>query len=127
MRNRAFLPLIEILLTIAVFAIAAAICLQGFGRANDISKKRSELDAAVLFAQDTCEVLKHSRGDLSLAAELTGGTVTDDGIVIHRRADGDEAELTATVTVTEDGIGRATVSISTPERTVYELAAAWQP
>lgn len=123
----------EILLTIGVFAIAAAICLQGFSKANEISKKRSELDTAVLLAQDTCEVLKHAHGDMDLVAELTGGVVTDDSIVIYRDgnesgSDKTETEFTVTVTVTDsgDGIGKANVTVSTKTRSVYELRVTWQ-
>lgn len=126
MKNRSFLPLMEILLTIAVFAIASVICLQGFTKANDISKRRSELDAAVLLAQDTCEVLKYSRGDMDLAAELTEGKVTDGGMVIYRDVNGVRFTVKVTADVSNDGIGKANVTVSTSARDVYELNVAWQ-
>ncbi|MBQ6789054.1 MAG: hypothetical protein IJO81_02570 [Clostridia bacterium] len=126
MKNRSFLPLMEILLTIAVFAIASVICLQGFTKANDISKRRSELDAAVLLAQDTCEVLKYSRGDMDLAAELTEGKVTDGGMVIYRDVNGVRFTVKVTSDVSNGGIGKANVTVSTSARDVYELNVAWQ-
>ena len=126
MKNRSFLPLMEILLTIAVFAIASVICLQGFTKANDISKRRSELDAAVLLAQDTCEMLKYSRGDMDLAAELTEGKVTDGGMVIYRDVNGVRFTVKVTADVSNDGIGKANVTVSTSARDVYELNVAWQ-
>ena len=126
MKNRSFLPLMEILLTIAVFAIASVICLQGFTKANDRSKRRSELDAAVLLAQDTCEVLKYSRGDMDLAAELTEGKVTDGGMVIYRNVNGVRFTVKVTADVSNDGIGKANVTVSTSARDVYELNVAWQ-
>jgi hypothetical protein len=127
MRNRAFLPLMEILLTVAVFAVAAAICLQGFTKANDVSQRRSELDTAVLLAQDTCEVLKHARGDMSLAAELTEGELTDSGILIHRDKNGSRFTVTVSDKSTDSGVGLAKVTVSTPDREVYSLNVAWQP
>ena len=127
MRNRAFLPLMEILLTIAVFAVAAAICLQGFTKAGDVSQRRSELDAAVLLAQDTCEVLKHARGDMSLAAELTEGKVTDGGMVIYRDKNGAHFTVTVSSDDAGDGVGKAKVTVSAHGREVYALNVAWQP
>lgn len=127
MRSRSFLPLMEILLTVAVFAIAAVICLQGFSKANEISERRSELDTAVLLAQDTCEVLKHSRGDMELAAELTDGELADGKIVIHRKKNGVRFTVTVTVRDTEGGICKARVAVSTPKREVYVLDTGWQP
>ena len=133
MRNRSFLPLMEILCMVGVFAIASAICLQSFAMANDISKKRSELDAAVLLAQDTCEILKYTHGDMDYAAELTAGEITADGIKIYctgdKRIPNTEIgnfEISVTDKTSYGGIGQAKVSVCTSERTVYEVTVAWQ-
>ena len=123
----------EMLCMIGIFAVAVAICLQCFAMANDISKKRSELDSAVLIAQDTCEMLKHAHGDMDYVVELTGGKVTDDGLIIHRSGNTDgsgqrQNDFTVTVSnhICYGGLGQAKVSVSTDERTVYELTVAWQ-
>lgn len=123
----------EILLMICIFSVSAAICLYSFVTANNISKQRSELDASVLLAQDTCEVLKHARGDVEAVADLTDGEVTDYGIVIYRDENGDtvsqdSAIFVVTVTMLDsgNGVGNAKVSVSVSTRTVYELNVAWQ-
>ena len=134
MRNRSFLPLMEMLFMIGVFAIASVICLQVFSAANAISKKRSELDSAVLLAQDTCEMLKYSKGNMEYAAELTGGKITDGCIVIYcnnndpRIPGNTESDFIIKITDRDSNglFGQANVSVSTTERTVYSVTVAWQ-
>lgn len=133
MRNKAFLPLMEQILMIAVFAIAAAVCLHGFAMANSISKERSNLDAAVYLAQDTCEILKHTGGDMEKAAGLTGGTADGDTLVIYydqnkNTTDADSAvyEVVSHRTQAQNGIGQAQVLVSTNGKDLFSLTVAWQ-
>ena len=118
---------------VGVFAIAAVICLQSFAAANSISKRRSELDTAVLLAQDTCEMLKHAHGDRELFASLTGAASDGDDMIIYYGSDAivsdrDNAAYFVTISnkTAKDGLGEAKVTVRTTERTVYELTAAWQ-
>ena len=81
MKSKAFLPLMEQILMIAVFALAAALCLQGFATADSISRNRQNKDYAVIAAQNAAERVKLLRGDMQAAAEplsgvLDGNTVT---------------------------------------------------
>ena len=57
--------LIELLIGLAVFALAAAICVQVFVGANQISKESSKLNNAMLKAQVGAELFKASNGDLT--------------------------------------------------------------
>lgn len=118
---------------IAVFAVAAAICLRGFALAHEISEGRSDLDAAVLLAQDTCEILKYTEGDVDKAAEFLGGRVTDDGLIAYY--DGNKMKTSRKKAVyvvkvspssSEDGVGAAEVEVSSEGKVIYGLTVAWQ-
>jgi hypothetical protein len=56
--------LIELLIGLAVFALAAAICVQVFVGADRISNESSNLNNAMLRAQSSAEIFKAANGDL---------------------------------------------------------------
>lgn len=58
MKSRASLQLMEQLIMILVFALAAALCLQVFGKAAEISRQTACQDAAVLVARNAVETYK---------------------------------------------------------------------
>ena len=68
MKHKASLVLMEQLVMILVFALAAALCLQIFAKAVAISERNAHLDQAVILARNTAELLKATKGD-PLAAE----------------------------------------------------------
>ena len=77
MRSRAPLALMEQLVMILVFALAAALCLQVFVFADRISARNEETDRAVLVCQNAAETLKAggpSAGGTSAALEAAGLT-----------------------------------------------------
>jgi len=77
MKNRTMsgsgLFLIELMLAILIFAIAAAICLRIFVTANHISTESTTLNHAVIAAQSGAECFKATMGDLHEMSELLGG------------------------------------------------------
>lgn len=58
MKSRASLVLMEQLLMVLVFALAAALCLRGFAKAEEISVRTARRDEAVWIAQNAAELLK---------------------------------------------------------------------
>ena len=58
MKSRATLMLLEQLLMLLVFSLAAALCLRCFVRASEIQKETARRDEAVLIAQNAAEMLK---------------------------------------------------------------------
>ena len=58
MRSRASLFLMEQLVMILVFSLAAALCLRLFARTQEISLETARQDAAVAMAQNGAELLK---------------------------------------------------------------------
>ena len=65
MRSKAPLVLMEQLIMVLVFAIAAALCLRVFAGSGNLSKQYEMTDRAVLEAQSVAESLKHSKIELS--------------------------------------------------------------
>jgi hypothetical protein len=62
--------LMEQILAILVFAVAAAICVQLFVSAHLISRDNGELNNALLVAQNGAEAFKAAQGDWQLTADL---------------------------------------------------------
>lgn len=74
MRSKAPLALMEQMVMILVFALAAVLCLRAFVWADRQSRDHAARDQAVLCAQNAAETLKSCRGDCSAAADLWGGS-----------------------------------------------------
>ena len=74
MRSKTPLAMMEQLLMLLVFALAALVCLQVFVFSGQTSRRNEARDRAVLEAQNAAEELKSLRGDITLAAELYGGS-----------------------------------------------------
>lgn len=73
MKNKASLVLIELVVMLLVFALAAALCLRFFSWAETNSLQEDRKDKAWLQLQTAAETLKHCHGDFSAAAEKAGG------------------------------------------------------
>ena len=58
MRNKSTLVLIEHMVMLLVFALAAAVCLRMFALSGKLSRTYEATDGAVLAAQNTAELLK---------------------------------------------------------------------
>ena len=73
MRSKAPLALMEQLVMLLVFAMAAALCLRAFALSDQISRQGEVRDQAVLQVQNMAETLKSCGGDYEKAATLLGG------------------------------------------------------
>ena len=58
MKHRAFPLLLELMMTVLIFSVAAAVSLRLFAGADRISRESQQLDRAVLVAQNAAETLK---------------------------------------------------------------------
>lgn len=70
MRNKSILVLIEHIVMLLVFALAAAVCLRMFGLSGKLSRTYEARDRAVLAAQNAAELIKQN--GIEGFAELTG-------------------------------------------------------
>lgn len=73
-RDKTPLLLMEQLVTLLVFALAAAICLQAFVTADRRSRTMEAKDRAAVLCQNTAETLRNSGGDLEAALTQVNGT-----------------------------------------------------
>ncbi len=129
MRSKAPLVLMEQLVMVLVFALAAALCVQAFVLSDRTSRACELRDQAVAAAQSTAETLKHCHGDYARAAELLGGTWN--GYLLGTRVsggDGGDCDVLVTPVETEQALlGEAQISVYDPAGTLlYSLPAAWQ-
>ena len=123
MKNKTLLPLMEQLIMILVFALAAALCLQGFAAADRISKRQEILSEAVVITQNTADVLKSSFGDYEFAADILGGTVTDNGLQIDKE---DYILVATSVDDSNDFLSSSHIQIIYEDETIFEVTASWQ-
>ena len=80
MRSKAPLALMEQLVMVLVFALAAALCLQVFVLSNQTSRRSAAIDRAVLECQNAAETLKATGLDMAEAQKVLmvqmGGTMS---------------------------------------------------
>ena len=140
MKSKAPLTLMEQTVMALVFALAAAVCIQAFVKADRISVRSEEKSYAAFAAQDAAELLKYSGGDmghaLSQAAELLEGTYEQELLYLDYDADWNRTKqdgvyrLTARgVPVEEPGLQKALVQVVTEDtedpELLFELEVAW--
>lgn len=83
MRSKAPLALIEQVIMLLVFALAAVLCLRAFVWADTQSARNDRCAQALVQAQNAAEVLKSYDGDFQSAAKIWGGNGNDAGWEIH--------------------------------------------
>ena len=121
MRNKAFLPLIEQIIMIAVFAIISAVCIGCFSLARAISAETEYKDHAIILAQNTAERIKHDQG---VNQEIIVG-YTD----TLTQTNTDNAVYLVTILPFENNdpmLGSAKISVSRYNQTIYTLTVCWQ-
>ena len=143
MRNKAPLVMMEQLIMLLVFALAAALCVQPFVLADRMSQRCAARDRAVLEAQNAAEIIKgtagggeerlsaaaqtlegcYSRGVLSVDYDENWQPVAREGV--YRLSASEQPSAVA-------GLGTAAISVTagnagTGERDMLiELEVAWQ-
>lgn len=111
MKSKASLLLMEQLVMVLVFALAAALCLQTFAQAKVISEETARRDQAVTLAQNAAELLKATGGDLE-AAE----TLSQNG---YRVSVSKQPEALP-------GLTRAEIQVFFGETALFSLETGWQ-
>lgn len=128
MNGKAPLAMIEQLIMLLFFALAAAICLQAFVWSGTAARNSRARDDALAAAQSAAELARYYHGDLEQAAAHLGGTVENG--VWKLSVSGDEAPgggaYTVTVTPAESGSALLGLAEVTAEGTDICLTAAWQ-
>lgn len=123
MRSKASLMLMEQLVMVLVFALAAALCLGVFVKADGISKETALRDRAVILAQNGAEVMKSCSGDLKTAADILGGTADETTVTVQ------DGELTMKIEKTPSdipGLGLAEVRVWGGNAVMFTITVGWQ-
>ena len=135
MNRKSVLQLIELLIMVLVFAIAACICIRCFVYADTLSKEQENKTAAVQVAQNAAEHLKSFSGDMEAAAAVMGGYCEDDIWYIPMDTSWNVTDASAqaafllTVTrqePTELPMATALVCVSEGTKTLIQFTVAWQ-
>ena len=140
MKSKAPLLLMEQMVMLLVFALAAALCLQAFVKSDGLSGDSEDRDRAVALCQSAAEAVRHCGGDLPEAAALLEVPYPYDGegspLEIHYNADWtlcDSREYAFCLrAVLMDsgvaGLGRASVEMADArsQTVIFEVQTAWQ-
>ena len=122
MRNKAPLALLEQILMLLIFALAAVICLRVFLWSDDTSRHSARRDEALIHAQTVAETVKAHGGDFTAAAAALHGTVENGALVI----DGEDYTLRAERQAPTPYLGRAEIMVESDGETLFTLPIAWQ-
>ena len=128
MKNKSYLLLLEQMCMILVFALAAALTLQGFALSGEMIRESRTLESASLAAQNMAEILKQSEGDLACAAEMLGGTADSAARRVICTDKENRFTLTAELTDTDNPLlGAAQIRAEGADGgTIYSLRVCWQ-
>ena len=151
MKSKAPLAMMEQIVMLLVFALAAALCLQAFVKSDQMSKRSEARDQAAVLCQNAAEVIRHSGGNFNEAAEKLGlefgqgstmfryydenweplptseGPIPGGGVSYHPAQEGAYCLSVHAVLDAPPGLGKASVCVSGADgETLFELDVAWQ-
>ena len=125
MKNKSTLVLIEYIVMLLVFVLAATVCVRMFVLSDRLSRKYEATDRAVLVAQNTAEYIKKSgvAGVFTKGHEDPTGAYTrtlfyDKDWTVTEEADAEFIE-TVTCAAEDEFLFRAEIVISTAEGTEF--------
>lgn len=106
MKNKTSLLLMEQLVMVLVFVLAAALCLQAFSKADQVSQETARREEAAVIAQNAAEALKAGREP-------------------EPPPEGYTLEITRLPSETS-GLALASITVCYEEKILFTLAAGWQ-
>lgn len=111
MKNRTPLVLMEQLIMVLVFALAAAACLGLFAKADAISRETARREEAVVLAQSAAELLKHTGDPETLREQLN-----TQGYTLSIREENTDIP----------GLKEAKITVLLEEIELFSLKTGWQ-
>lgn len=135
MKNKAPLTMMEQVIMLLVFALAAVLCLQAFTAANQTSKSHAARDRAATAAQSAAEALKATGGDYEEAADLLVGMLKDGNLTVYYDENwqiADAPEIAYVVSVpsadtSQPFLSQTTVTVSDADlEPLFSLPVCWQ-
>lgn len=145
-QTRAILPLIEQLIMLLVFMIAAAVCLRAFVYSDALSRDAEARDRAMELCRNTAEAIKHHGGEPEEAMSAAAGELgisygAYDGAAFEQHYNADwtlcdsrDYRYCLTAAAIEDGASpeglcRARVAVTDARedgQAIFSLDIAWQ-
>lgn len=134
MKSKAPLSLMEQLIMLVVFALAAALCLQVFVLSSRVSRDSETKSHAVTAVQNAAEITKSCRGDFKALFRILGGTDAADGWQLGYDENWQPTApnqacylVNITPTATEiPTLGSAVVSAHCETGTLFSVTVSWQ-
>ncbi len=131
MKRNASLLLLELVIMLLVFALAAALCLQAFSWADSQSQQSAAEDMALLQAQNAAEMLKSCHGDFDLAAERFGGKRSEQWMVGYDEnwniTEADPTYRLQVMSASEGLLGRGELTVIDKNGQILaQLTVCWQ-
>ncbi len=133
MKRNASLVLLELVIMLLVFSVAAAMCVRAFAWADEHSRLSANEDMALLQAQNAAQALKAACGDYAQAARCCGGQWDKIWQIHYDEAwcmvPSEAAFLLQVQPVDSENalLGKARLTVTDPEGTVLaELTVCWQ-
>jgi len=134
MKNKAPLALMEQLIMLLVFALAAALCLQVFVYASQVSRQCETRSNAAEAVQNAAEITKTCQGNTDLIASYLGGSASPDGWQLFYDADWEASDtqhasfrvLIAPEETDSPALGGARIRAVEGTETLFEIAVYWQ-
>jgi type II secretory pathway pseudopilin PulG len=119
--------MVEQIIMLLVFALASAICLQVFVKADRQSQRNAAQSQAALTAQNAAETLKSTAGDYAAAAAVYGGVWDGEVWVLDVPEETDCRVEVTPAARTQPLLGEATVTAYAADGEVLiQLPVAWQ-
>ena len=110
MRSKTSLFLMEMLVAVLIFALCAALCIQVFARAEEISLETARQEEAMLMAQNAAELLR------------SGMTAED----VIQTLSGDYELQIEPINTEVSGLQKAEITVCFEEMPLFSLVAGWQ-
>lgn len=136
MKSKAPLVMMEQMVMILVFALAAALCLQAFVLSDRMSAENRARDKAVVLCQNAAEALRASSGDMEAAAAVLGTDTYEEGSLMADYDEGwEKAQGSMRYTLGASrqesgvpGLGSATVWVrdEAEGKELFRLSVSWQ-
>lgn len=134
MKSKAPLSLMEQLIMLVVFALAAALCLQVFVLSSQISRDCETKSHAVTAVQNAAEVAKGCRGDFERLGQILGGSGDAQRWQLSYDENWEQTSpnracylVNITPLNTENpALGSAEISAHSQQGTLFSVAVSWQ-
>lgn len=128
-KSKSRLFLIEMVVIILFFSIAAAVCTNMFAQAKAVSAQSTELTMALMEAQEAAETFKSAGGDPMAVGEKLGAQEDGESLVAYfneawERTDGQSAYSMKMDFSAENGLRRAEISMYKGNEEIYRIQTA---